>query len=126
MAIVKRLDRVTVATTDLADAASLYQRNFGFELRQSPDDARAVLAIGNAEIHLVSGSDPAMKLAPAGEGMAALWLETDDVDAAADAFTRAGIRFDTVAQEDRRVLGIDPNATNQVPLFVFDRKASLK
>jgi len=124
MATIKRLERVTVATADLADTAGLYQRNFGFALRPAPDSEHAVLAIGDAEIHLVSGSDPAVRLAPAGEGLAALWLETDDVDAAAAAFAKAGVKFDPIVRDaSRRVLAIDPNASNQVPLFVFDRKS---
>jgi len=123
MATIKRLDRVEVATTDLGDTANLYQRNFGLELRPAPDGETAVLAIGDAEIHLVSGSEPAVKLAPGGEGMAALWLEADDVTAAAQAIEKAGIRADPLRKQgDRRILAVDPQGTSQVPLFIFDRK----
>jgi len=123
MATIKRLDRVEVATTDLGDTANLYQRNFGFELRPAPDGETAVLAIGDAEIHLVSGSEPAVKLAPGGEGMAALWLEADDVTAAAQAIEKAGIRADPLRKQGgRRILAVDPQGTSQVPLFIFDRK----
>jgi len=127
MATIKRLDRVTVATADLDDAAALYQRNFGFELRQAPNAETAVLAIGDAEIQLVSGSHPAMRLAAGGEGMVALWLETDDVIAAAQSFAKAGVKSEPISRQDGcRVLAVDPQASNQVPLFIFDRKTDLK
>ena len=123
MTTIKRLDRVVVATADLNDAAELYQRNFGFKLRQAPDSETATLAIGNAEIRLVSGSNPAMKLAPGGEGMAALWLETDDVEGVARALETAGIKCEPIRSEGgQRILSVDPPASNQVPLFIFDRQ----
>jgi len=127
MATIKRLDRVEVASTDLGDAADLYRRNFGFKLRQAPDGETAVLAIGDAEIHLVSGSQPGVKLAPGGEGVAALWLEADDVAAVARALENAGLKSEPIRKQGgRRVLAVDPRASNQVPLFIFDRKGWLK
>jgi catechol 2,3-dioxygenase-like lactoylglutathione lyase family enzyme len=123
MATIKRLDRVEVASTDLDDAADLYRRNFGFKLRQAPDGETAVLAIGDAEIHLVSGSQPAVKLAPGGEGLAALWLEADDVTPVAQAIELAGLKAEPIRnQGGHRILAVDPQASNQVPLFIFDRK----
>jgi len=124
MATIKRLDRVEIATTDLNDASALYQRNFGLKLRQAPDGETAVLAIGDAEIRLVSGSSAAATLAVSGEGMAALWLEVDDAQAAAAAIERAGFKAAPVRKEGgRSVLALDPAVSNQVPLFVFDRKS---
>ncbi|MGD0073330.1 MAG: VOC family protein [Candidatus Binataceae bacterium] len=121
--MIKRLDRLEVASTDLGDATSLYQRNFGFNLRQAPDGETAVLAIGDAEIHLVSGSQPSAKLAPGGEGMAALWLEADDVAVVAQALEKASLKSEPVRKQGgRRILAVDPQASNQVPLFIFDRK----
>ena len=124
MATIKRLDRVEIATTDLNDASALYQRNFGLKLRQAPDGETAVLAIGDAEIRLVSGSSAAATLAVSGEGMAALWLEVDDAQAAAAAIERAGFKSAPVCKEGgRSVLALDPAVSNQVPLFIFDRKS---
>jgi catechol 2,3-dioxygenase-like lactoylglutathione lyase family enzyme len=123
MATIKRLDTVLVATTDLNDAAELYQRNFGFKLRPAPDGETAVLTIGDAEIRLVSGAHPAVTLAPGGEGMAALWLEADDVEVVARALGSAGIKCEQIRREGgQRILPVDPQASNQVPLFIFDRK----
>lgn len=123
MSTIKRLDRVEIATTDLNDASALYQRNFGLKLRQAPDGETAVLAIGDAEIRLISGSSAAAALAASGEGMAALWLEVDDTQAAASAIERAGFKSAPVRKEGgRRVLALDPAVSSQVPLFIFDRK----
>ena len=124
MSTIKRLDRVEIATTDLNDASALYQRNFGLKLRQAPDGETAVLAIGDAEIRLMSGSSAAAALAASGEGMAALWLEVDDAQAAAAAIERAGFKSAPIRKESgRRVLALDPAVSNQVPLFIFDRKS---
>jgi len=124
MATIKRLDRVEIATTDLNDASALYQRNFGLKLRQAPDRETAVLAIGDAEITLVSGSSAAAVLAVSGEGMAALWLEVDDAEAAAAAIERAGFKSAPIRKEGgRNVLALDPTVSSQVPLFIFDRKS---
>ncbi len=124
MSTIKRLDRVEIATTDLNDASALYQRNFGFKLRQAPDGETAVLAIGDAEIRLTAGSSAAAALAASGEGMAALWIEADDVTAAASAIERAGFKAPPIRKEEgRRVLAVDPAVSNQVPLFIFDRKS---
>ena len=119
----KRLDALDVATTDSGGAAGIYQRNFGFKLtRRAPDTA--VLAIGGAEIHLKSGAEVAAPLASSGEGMAALWLEADDVDQVAHRLSDAGYKFEPIkVSEGRRILAIDPSSASQVPLFIFDRKS---
>jgi len=116
---VKRLDRLDIATSDLKDAAATYRRNFGFEVRESPGGG-ATIAIGDAEIRLT----PLANLAPGSpEGMAALWLEAEDVEQVAEALHKAGIQSTPIRKEDRRrILAIDPKLANQVPLFIFDRK----
>ncbi|MFI5353801.1 MAG: VOC family protein [Candidatus Binatales bacterium] len=121
----KRLDRLDIATSDLDDAAATYRRNFGFEVRQSSTGggvsaATMTISIGDAEIRL----EPLASLAPgSGEGMAALWLEAEDVEQIAGALRKAGIQLAPIRNEDRRrILAIDPKAANQVPLFIFDRK----
>jgi hypothetical protein len=114
----KRLDRLDITTTDLDDAASTYRRSFGFEVRKSSDGNSATIAIGDAEIVLKS-------VAPGvAEGMAALWLEADDLDQVVAALEQAGITSTPPRREDgRRILTIDPKFASQVPLFIFDRKA---
>ncbi len=122
--MIKRLERLEVATSDLKDATETYKRNFGFEVSKATgDDAAAVILIGSAEIRLLSGATAARTLADQGEGMAALWLEAEDVDQVADALGRAGVGHSPIRKEGgRRVLSIDSEAANRVPLFIFDRK----
>jgi predicted enzyme related to lactoylglutathione lyase len=123
VAIVKRLDRLDVATSDLTDAAQVYERNFGFSVRRAPGSDEAIVAVGGSEIWLRTGAAVAEMLAAAGEGLAALWLEADDVERVAEAFDRAGLAHQPIRNEDgRRVLAVDPKAANMVPLFIFDRK----
>jgi predicted enzyme related to lactoylglutathione lyase len=121
--MIKRLDRLDVATSDLTDAASIYERNFGFSVRRAPGSDEAIVAVGGSEIRLRSGAAVAEMLAAAGEGLAALWLEADDVQRVAEAFDRARLAHQPIRNEGgRRVLAIDPKAANMVPLFIFDRK----
>jgi predicted enzyme related to lactoylglutathione lyase len=122
--MIKRLDRLEVATSDLKDAIETYRRNFGFEASNATgDDAAAVISIGGAEIRLVSGAKAARTLADQGEGMAALWLEAEDVEQVADALGKAGVGHSPIRTEaGRRVLTVDSEAANRVPLLIFDRK----
>jgi len=120
----KRLDHLDVATSDLADAASIYEKNFGFKVTRGADGQTASLRIGDSEIRLVAGAQAAQAIASSGDGMFALWLEAEDVDTVAAALRKAGIEAGTPRKEEsRRVLVIDPKHANQVPLFIFDRKA---
>jgi predicted enzyme related to lactoylglutathione lyase len=121
--MLKRLDTLEVATSDLADAASVYEKNFGFAVARSADGKTAAVKVGGAEIKLLSGEPVAAAIAASGEGMIGVWLEADDVDQVVAALKRAGIDPGTPCREpDRRVLAIDPKHANQVPLFIFDRK----
>jgi len=122
--MIKRLDRLDIATSDLADAAAAYERNFDFKVRRIPGSDDAVIAIGDAEIRLRTGAAAADVIASAGEGLAAVWLEADDVEQVAGALRKAGLAFSPVRKEDgRRVLAVDPKAASMVPLFIFDRRA---
>jgi Glyoxalase/Bleomycin resistance protein/Dioxygenase superfamily len=123
MATLKRLDRLDVATADLADAERIYRSNFGFEVTRAFDGVAASVRVGNSEIRLVAGEQAQQVIAKSGEGMFALWLEADDVDQVALALRKDGIEPGPIRTEaDRRVLAIDPKLANQVPLFIFDRK----
>jgi hypothetical protein len=123
MATLKRLDRLDVATADLADAERIYRSNFGFEVTRASDGVAASVRVGNSEIRLVAGEQAQQVIAKSGEGMFALWLEADDVDQVALALRKDGIEPGPIRTEaDRRVLAIDPKLANQVPLFIFDRK----
>jgi predicted enzyme related to lactoylglutathione lyase len=118
--MIKRLDTLEVATSDLADAASIYQKNFGFSVIQSDDGKSATVKVGGAEIRLVAGAT----IDSSSEGMIGLWLEAEDVDQVVANFHIAGLDAGAIEIEaGRRVLTVDPKFANQVPLFIFDRKA---
>jgi hypothetical protein len=120
--MIKRFDRLDVATADLADANRVYSHNFGFSVRPGGDDA-ATIVIGDAEIRLRAGAAVTDVIAAGGEGLAAIWLEADDVDLVAAALRRAGVSFAPVRQEgERRVLAVDATYANQVALYIFDRR----
>jgi predicted enzyme related to lactoylglutathione lyase len=121
--MLKRLDHLEVVTADLADAVSIYERNFDFKVIQSGDGNAASIRIGDSEIRLLSGVLAADAIAKAGEGMFALWLEAADVESVAAALRKCGIDPGAIQKEQgRRILAIDPEYANQVPLFIFDRK----
>ena len=122
--MIKRFDRLDIATADLADATRLYTNNFGFSVHREGSTDDATIKIGDAEIRLRSGAPAAEIIAATGEGLAAVWLEADDLDSVAATLQRAAIGFAPIRREgDRRVLAVDPKAANMVPLFIFDRKA---
>ena len=117
--MIKRLDTIDVATADLADASSIYEKNFGFSVIKSADRKSASVRIGGAEIRLVTGA----AVESSGEGMIGLWLEAEDVDQVIASLHLAGLDAGAIQVESgRRILTIDPKLANQVPLFIFDRK----
>jgi len=118
-----RFDHLEVVTADLADAVSIYERNFDFKVLRSADGNTASIRIGDSEIRLLSGVLAADAITKAGEGMFALWLEAADVESVAAALRKDGIDPGTIQKEPgRRILAVDPKYANQVPLFIFDRK----
>lgn len=120
--MIKRFDRLDIATSDLSDAASTYERNFGFTVRR--DAETAAIALGDAQIRLLAGASAAATIAASDEGLAAIWLEAEDLDVVEAALLRDGIAFTPVQRiGDRRVLAVDPKAANMTPLYIFDRRA---
>jgi predicted enzyme related to lactoylglutathione lyase len=120
--VLKRLDRLEVATSDSREAAETYQSNFGFKQVRA-GDGFVTLAVGDAEICLKSGASVEGILNGAGEGMAALYLEAEDVEVVAVALKNAGVSFGPIRKiEGRRVIAVDPSSANQVPLYIFDRR----
>jgi len=118
--VIKRLDTLEVATADLADASSIYEKNFGFAVTRSADGKSASVKVGGAEIRLVAGA----AIDSSSEGMVGLWLEAEDVDQVVANFRIAGLEVGAIQIESgRRILTVDPKLANQVPLFIFDRKA---
>lgn len=117
MATIKRLDRLDVSTTDINDAVSVYRRNFDLRVKVASGGNSAAVSIGDAEISLTPTQEDT-------EGMSGVWLEAEDVETVGAALTRAGYNFRPVrAIGSCRVLEVEPQAANQVPLFIFDRKA---
>jgi len=122
--MIKRLDRLDVATADLDDAASIYEKNFGFKVARAAGAESAIVTVGGAEIRLAAGALAAGALKATGEGMFALWLEAEDLDQVAAAFAKAGLAAGAIGIEGgRRILAVDPRIASEVPLFIFDRKA---
>ena len=121
--MIKRLDTLDVASTQLEETGALYQRNFGFSLKRIEGSDEALMAIGDAHIRLRAGAGAEAALKATGEGLAALWLEADDVEPIEAALKQAGLGHRPVRREsDRRVLEIDPSVANLVPLYIFDRR----
>ena len=121
--MIKRLDTLDIAALRLEEAGALYQRNFGFSLQRIEGSDDALIVIGDAHIRLRSGAGAEAALKATGEGLAALWLEADDVESIAAALKQAGLAYRPVRREsDRRVLEIDPSAASLVPLYIFDRR----
>ena len=119
--MIKRFDRLDVATGDLNDAASIYEKNFGFKVARSGEQAS--VSIGGAEIRLASGASAADAIKVNGEGMFGVWLEADDVDQVVVSLKQAGLDAGPIRKDaGRRVLGIEPKIANQVPLYIFDCK----
>jgi len=118
-----RFDRLDVATSDLADAATIYETNFGFTVNRNPDSDDAIIVLGDAQVRLRSGTAVADLISLFGEGLAGIWLEADDVDDVARLLQRSGIATAFVRiEQGRRVLAVEPKAANMVPLFIFDRQ----
>ena len=117
MATIKRLDRLDVSTADLNDAVAVYRRNFDLGVTVAAGGKSAAVSIGDAEISLVPAAGDA-------EGMSGVWLEAEDVEAVVAALSKAGYNFQPLRTiGSRRILEVEPQAANQVPLFIFDRKA---
>ena len=121
--MIKRFDRLDVVTAETADTATVYERNFGFKVLRASGSNDGIITIGDAEIRLRSGAAVADVISTSGEGLAAVWLEAEDVDQVATALRSAGIAFSPPhVEEGRRILEVDLKAANMVPLLIFDRR----
>lgn len=121
--MIKRLDRLDIATSDLTGAASTYESNFSFAVIRDGSGESATIALGDAQIRLLAGTAAEPSLAATGEGLAAIWLEAEDLDAVEAALRRGGVAFTPIQRAgDRRVIAVDPKAANMTPLYIFDRR----
>jgi hypothetical protein len=115
---IKRLDSLEVSTTDLNDAVATYQRNFDLAVKVTPGGGSAKVSIGSAEINVIAAEPEGQA-----EGMSGVWLEADDVDAVCAALSKSGYAFKPIRVAGaRRIVEVDPQSANQVPLYIFDRK----
>src|SRR5579872_2488267 len=120
--MIKRFDRLDIATSDLAGAVSIYKKNFDFSVQPASASEEAVIQLGDAQIRLQSGAAAAGLLASSGEGLATIWLETDDVDKVAEMLIKANVAASPIRVEgNRRILAVHPEAANMVPLFIFEK-----
>ena len=121
--MIRRFDRLEITTTDLADAASTYRKNFGFDVAPDSGSDEATIIVAESEIRLRSGPAVADLIAAAGEGLAGIWLEADDVYQVAAVLQNAGVVVSAVRSEGgRRFMTVAPESANMVRLFVFDRR----
>jgi predicted enzyme related to lactoylglutathione lyase len=120
--MIKRFDRLDIATSDLAGTISIYEKNFDFTVQLGSASEEAVIQLGDAQIRLRSGVAVAGLLASSGEGLAAIWLETKDIDKLAEALKKASVAVSPIQVEaDRRFLAVNPASANMVPLFIFEQ-----
>ena len=121
--MIKRFDRLDIATSDLADSVSIYEKNFDFIVRPEVDSEEATIQLGDTQLRLRTGAAVADQLASSGEGLAAIWLEADDVQKVAEELQVANIAVSPIRVEgNRRIVAVAPALTNMVPLFIFDRR----
>ncbi len=122
--MIKRFARLDIAVEDLEHAASIYRKNFGFTVTRGPGSDTVTVTIGGAEIRLAPGASAAQAPGGTAAGMCGLWLEAEDLDQVCAALKRAGHPVGAIKTENgRRILAVDPAIANQVPLYIFDRKA---
>jgi predicted enzyme related to lactoylglutathione lyase len=120
--MIKRFVCLDVATTDLADAVSAYQKNFDFTVQSMVDPEEATIELGGAQIRLLSGAAVLDLISSSGEGLAAIWLEAEDVEKVDTELKAAGVALSPIRIEGgRRVLAVESSFANMVPLFIFDR-----
>jgi predicted enzyme related to lactoylglutathione lyase len=120
--MIKRFDRLDIATSDLAGTVSIYEKNFDFTVQPASASEGAVIQLGDAQIRLRSGAAVADLLASSGEGLAAIWLETEDIDKLAETLKKANVAVSPIRVEaDRRFLAVNPASANMVPLFIFEQ-----
>jgi hypothetical protein len=111
--LLKRLAEIDVSAAAPAAAAATYQHNFGFARRSTADAERIV--VGDAELRILPAAGR--------EGLAALWLECNDLDRVIAALTEAGIAPPPARVESgMRMIELDPHHTAGARVVVFDRR----
>ena len=131
MPLAKKIDHVAIAVKDLDAAVQTFTANFGFPVERMGElpalnIRRAFLSIGDAWLELfqpTSEANPAAKfLTERGEGMYILSLEVDDLNAAADALAKQGVKVNVQTVPNGPRLGfLSPKATHGVLLQLIEQ-----
>ena len=125
--MIKRFDRLDIATSDLAGVVSIYEKNFDFTVQRTGNSDEAIIELGDTQIRLRTGAAVVDVISSSGEGLEAIWLETDDVHKVAETLKNANIALSPIRVEaNRRILAVNPSSANRVPLFIFDMAQRLK
>lgn len=133
--MVKSVDHIGIAVSNLDEALELYTDTFGLELQgtevvEEQKVKVAFLPIGDTEIELLESTDPEGPIAKfiekRGQGIQHIALRVDDIDAALDRMRAKGIRL--IDEKPRygaggaRIAFLHPKATGGVLIELCERK----
>jgi methylmalonyl-CoA/ethylmalonyl-CoA epimerase len=133
--LVKSVDHIGIAVSNLDEALELYTDTFGLELQgtevvEEQKVKVAFLPIGDTEIELLESTDPEGPIAKfiekRGQGIQHIALRVDDIDAALDRMRAKGIRL--IDEKPRygaggaRIAFLHPKATGGVLIELCERK----
>ncbi|MDD2201303.1 MAG: methylmalonyl-CoA epimerase [Firmicutes bacterium] len=133
--MVKSVDHIGIAVSNLDEALELYTDTFGLELQgtevvEEQKVKVAFLPIGDTEIELLESTDPEGPIAKfiekRGQGIQHIALRVEDIDAALDRMRAKGIRL--IDEKPRygaggaRIAFLHPKATGGVLIELCERK----
>lgn len=133
--MVKSVDHIGIAVSNLDEVLKLYTDTFGLELQgtevvEEQKVKVAFLPIGDTEIELLESTDPEGPIArfieKRGQGIQHIALKVDDIDEALDAMRAKGIRL--IDEKPRygaggaRIAFLHPKATGGVLIELCERK----
>jgi methylmalonyl-CoA/ethylmalonyl-CoA epimerase len=133
--LVKSVDHIGIAVSNLDEALELYTDTFGLELQgtevvEEQKVKVAFLPIGDTEIELLESTDPEGPIAKfiekRGQGIQHIALRVEDIDAALDRMRAKGIRL--IDEKPRygaggaRIAFLHPKATGGVLIELCERK----
>lgn len=119
-----RIDHLTVATPDAHRARATFARFFDLLAAKPTEAGGMALAIGDARIEFVTpapGSELAAVVAGGGEGMAALCLEVQSLEAAQERLRGAGVSFEIDKSAAGDAIVVEPGAAHGVRLRLVAR-----
>ena len=132
--MVKSVDHIGIAVSNLDEALKLYTDTFGLELQgtevvEEQKVKVAFLPIGDTELELLESTDPEGPIAwfieKRGQGIQHIALRVDDIDEALDVMRAKGIRL--IDEKPRygaggaRIAFLHPKATGGVLIELCER-----